>query len=665
MWRALDFTGINWMKKMPHATRRAFLSLPLGDLIPRSAFVDVAELRNRSVGSEFVAQSGVNVVPLGFEIYKPVTISSWDEAMPQSRLRYLKQVGFDHVRIAFDPTPALNAAGEEQLQTVLGVAKHALDMTLQADLKAILDLHVATSGPWSTYLIEAAYPDGEKWAKFLTIAKRFGLLCGTYDPKIVAFELYNENSNNEAFGNKNWAMRCYALWQAVRSINQRTTLLVGGSFYSSIEGLNDLEADKFDQNTGFVVHNYNPTIFTHQNAASYTRFVERLHYPPIESDRVHAISEMTDRVNASELSGPEKTKVIADRVSRLSNYFDRPQGAAYFNAKLNEVVSWAHNNHVAGPRIFVTEFGSHNDHDRRGAALISRLAWTQDADSAHEACGFCRSLWNYNSPDYWDVTKEDGSWQIRDNFLLALGHISAEQRVAPSSGNGTRWLTPPAPIEGALFNGTVQALKDYGLWEKLDLLYVFAAGDVKNSYTSWKLGPKPAFDSENIDFIKNAGVTNQKLKPGFIMTGERLSKYQGELAEGSHLGLFLFSDNNLVDIEIKSEPEGSSLSIKRTGVVASLPSNKTLLARPRFDVQSSVIANSTPGGAQLYINGSISSADDEVPSKSNVAFRSCSIQFGLGNTAACSAIHAGTTLTPDDAKNLYTILRFCLNGLRR
>jgi endoglucanase len=610
-------------------------------------------------GVSFSARCGVNVVPLGFEIYQPVTIENWDKTVTDARLAYLRQAGFDHVRIAFDPTPALAAASPFALAAVLAVAKHAIEATLRAGLMVILDLHVAVTGPWGTDAVEADYPAGAKWRRYTEIARAFGVLCAGYPTSAVAFELYNENSNNESYGNTDWSRRVQDLWTSVRSVNVKTTLLVGGSFYSSIDGLKDLQASHYDKNTGFVVHNYNPAIFTHQNAASYTRFVERLHYPPIASDKAAAIAGMERRVNASDGTEADKKRLYRDRVSRLDAYFDTPQGPDYVAAKLQEVVRWQAHNGVPSSRIFVTEFGTHNDHDFPGGSLIARMAWIQDVDRGNEAAGFSRTIWNYNSPDYWDITAEDGSWKIRDGFLVALGRTKLEQYEPEAVALFAKMPTRAGLGVKALMSETIRQLKENGLWAKLDGFYSFASEDFEAGQIDWKSGDVSAADESQLRLVRNEGVANKAGQAGVIGLG------QG--GREGHLGLVVNAVGEARQIELGSEAsairlDGATLSTKGAG--------QTPLqfhdSRTGAEEEHLIVSRTMDNALSLYIGGSMQSTEpsEGAPAEHQppVPIR---LSFDPANQVPCSIAHFGAGLTSDDAKNLYTIARFYLNGLRR
>ncbi len=642
---------------MRDPTRRAVLSVGL--LLPAKPFGrPVVPARDdepaMAHGIAFSGRSGVNVVPLGFNIYQPASIATWDKALPDSRLRGLRMAGFDHIRVAFDPSPALAANTAAAFDETLATARYAIDAALRCGLKVIFDFHVATQGDWNTVAIEADYPSGQKWRHYGTVASRFAQLCADYPAALLAFELYNENSNNESFGNTAWASRVQALWTSIRAVNRKTTLLVGGSFYSSIEGLRDLKGSEFDANTGFSVHNYNPTIFTHQNAASYTRYVQRLHYPPIPSERQAAIDSMTALVAASDLSATDKLRTETDRTHRLSTYFDQPQGPDYIAAKVREIHDWQGRNKVSSARIFITEFGSHNDHDFPGAPLLARFAWTQDVDQAHETAGYCRSVWTYNSPDYWDITEPDGSWRIMDGFLIALGHVPGSDLEPEAKALFSTAATQPSARDGALVSETIRQMKEHGLWDKLDALFVFAgpAGPA-GIVPEWKRGGAPPEGMASLSYAQGRGVMN---RPN---TTAHIDLQTGAQSPAGHVGLFVVgkAPERMMQLGWDASP------IIQLDPASGVTSGATT-GNPKGDASllHAVVSGTSGSDTALYVNGSYSGP---------AAALMHSDAGGLGatwsapNHAGCAVIHTGGVLSAEEAKNLFTTLRFFVNGAAR
>ena len=654
---------------MRDPTRRAMLSLgllvpPLSLGCPPAAAAPRREANSAAArlspwnGVAFTAQSGVNVVPLAFEIYQPVSIASWDAALPDARLVALRAAGFDHLRVAFDPTPALAASTAAALAAVMATAKHAIETTLRCGLKAILDLHVAAQGDWSITAIEADYPAGPKWQRYLEVARGFGEFCASYPTEQLAFEVYNENSNNESFGNKRWAVRVQAIWAAVRSVNLKTTLLVGGSFYSSIEGLQDLKASDFDTNTGFVVHNYNPAIFTHQDAANYTRYVQRLHYPPIASDKAAAIEDTAARIDGSKLAPADKAHAKADRSRRLGTYFNTPQGPDYILRKVREIADWQARNGIPGSRVFVTEFGSHNDHDWLGAALIARMAWTQDVDRAHQDAGYCRTVWNYNSPDYWDITEEDGSWRPRPGFLLSLGQTPVAAPEPEAEALMAATAHPPSAADRALINETIRQLKDHDLWAKLEALFVFAGpGGVP---FEWKRAADWPSAPGRLSVTQGSGFANLFHTAGAIDFAGGPNPWVVLQPGAGHLGLLTVGNAAAASIDVRWGNSAPFLQLSPggrvtvAGTVGTASGDATLL--------HALVSYASPSDSALYVNGSGVGPAGFGPAASESPL---ALDLVGGNRADCAVLHVGRVLSPQDCKTLFTILRWYVNGSAR
>ena len=617
-------------------------------------------------GQIFTASSGVNVVPLGFEVYAPVSVENWDAIITDAKLTTLLAAGFDHVRIAFDPTPCLRASNEEALINSLNVAQHAVDTVLKRGLKVILDLHVATTGDWSTTKIEAAFKNGPEWLRYLEIAKHFGTLCARYPTAKVALEVYNENSNNETFGNQQWAQRAKAIWNAIRTVNKKTTLLVGGSFYCGIDGLLDLQAKDFDQNTGFVIHNYEPNIFTHQNAANYAMYVERLHYPPVPSQRSSIILGTRSRIEASTLGVDEKASAVRDRTERINVYLNTPQNGDFLDRRIGVILAWCRRNRVEPKRIFVTEFGVHNDRDARGASPIARAAWLQDVDVRHEVANFCRTVWNFNSPDHWDLTTEDGSWTLRNSYLTALGRQSIQSYQPEALQFFDRMGESLERKRKELINTTITMLKEAGLWEKIDVLYFLAADTPNQARLNWK-NMSHSLPLSQQQFIRNRGFARtsgavEEFETGF-MPGSGLLRH----GDG-HVGLYLRNTQLPATTSIGTRAWSVRLSSARVGSSSFSYGNGNLLVdQSSRNGDEHLIASWLMGAeSTLYWNANpLRSAHETSWLEARTEESSIKVRTGASSTPGPAAVHLGASLNASEACDLFTILRFYLIGMQR
>ena len=100
-----------------------------------------------------------------------------------------------------------------------------------------------------------------------------------------------------------------------------------------------MTSNGFDGNVGFVVHEYQPFIFTAQtqpgDAASGTfgsSYVSGLEFPPNPANQAANIANATANVdNDTTLSGATQSAYIAYMTSVVGAYYSTPQDAAFLD----------------------------------------------------------------------------------------------------------------------------------------------------------------------------------------------------------------------------------------------------------------------------------------------------------------------------------------------
>lgn len=344
----------------------------------------------------FTARSGVNIPTIGFTgtAGDRYSTAAFDAANTDARIGHIKACGFDAVRLTFDPSPLLGSASDAALAGYFAVISHGVDRFLAAGLKVIVDNHVSGGDEgWTTKDVES---DDGKFQRLRTVMGRLAVVLGGRSPAAVALEQYNEPTLPL---DGRWPPMAHDLWRSIRGLNPRITILVAGTQWADRNSLAELDPAQYDENTGFVFHDYEPAIFTGQGI------------PSLAGGPVAGLRFPADR--------SQKTLVLKgqDRQRRgyLDSYFGAVTDAAAFAARvMAPVTDWCDARHVARDRIFMTEFGV-----SKYAPLASRLTWLRSTQEAARQAGFMTCLWSYDGDDVWDVT--DGTWVIRKDVLAALG----------------------------------------------------------------------------------------------------------------------------------------------------------------------------------------------------------------------------------------------------
>jgi endoglucanase len=322
-------TGMNGMARFlpskPSLLLTAILMFlsPAGRAQPGTA--DAFE-QNRKLGR------GVNI--LG---YDPIWRARDQARFQAKHFRLLKEAGFNSVRINLQPFGQMDAANGYALsESWYAVLDWAIREAQAQGLRVILDLHEFTS--------MGSDPAANK-ARFLEFWRQLSGYCrGT--PESVLFEVLNEPSGKltPALWNE-YLAEALAI---MREKNPTRTVIVGPTFWNSIDHLAELELPAADRNLIVTVHYYTPMDFTHQGAAWAGR---------------------KDKVGVDWLGTKEELAVIQgdfDKAATWAKAHNRP--------------------------LFLGEFGAY---DR--APMASRVRYLASVARAAEQRGWSWAYWQFDS----------------------------------------------------------------------------------------------------------------------------------------------------------------------------------------------------------------------------------------------------------------------------
>ena len=611
-------------------------------------------------GTVFTSRRSVNISAIGFNLYGQWGTASWDASATSTLLTGLKAMGFDAVRIAIDPTTALTGA-QTQAQW-WAVAQYAIDKAIAAGLNVIADLHVALDGTQTSFRadqVEAAYPSGAAWTGYVSLVQYFAqqlasVYGGTKNAQVCA-ELYNENT--QAVGG-NWPAMVKVLHTAFRSRNLNTTALVGGSSYSTIDGLANLSDSNFDANTGYVVHDYDPGILSHQGIGGYSA-VSRLHYPPIFSEKAAALAQVSGN---SSLTG------------QINNYF----GASQFDTGANNdnwmagrvaaVTSWRTANGVPASRIFTTETGIHNDSGSTGASRIARLGFLQTKTRLHEAAGYSMTTWAWDS-GFWALPTNNA---VDSDFRAALGLSSIATYETEAASLFARMTTQPAAVRKSLINATIKMLKDAGLWAKLDAFYALAAADEQSAQLNWKGATGNLTKIGSPGFTVDAGYAGGGggAKSNYLNTGIVLGNSTLYTQNSGHMGVVQDTPmTNGDQVAIGNDYYSVGVGTGQYSTLISLSSSGGVgyTTRTPPDGTGHLIASRQVASTVTSSLGGSARADVTDTSAANAPDAGNTVQMlhATGQNSRIPAAHFGSGLTQAEQRDLYSIVKFYRSGLGR
>ncbi len=315
---------------------------------------------------------------------------TWAQVMPASRRALIKSSGFDVYRFVIDPGPLLAAESSTDLDHLITQIKHAIVDILDAGLLVIADVHVTDQhfvAGWTNVDL-ADGVSGPKFKRLVLVEQRLATAIEELsEPSRVCIELFNEPPYASAITSDQWHDQLKYLFDAVRYVAPSVTLVIGGSGFNSIDdggrgGLVALDPKKFDENTIYSWHGYEPVQLSIQAASNHFQYIHRLAFPPRKEDRAKAIKDLTMAIDAdSRLSAFQKAAKISyftreRHIEGLDSYFDTPQDEVYIAKLIKKVTDWADTHGVLRSQLMLGEFGCNGDFKGvEAATLDTRVAY--------------------------------------------------------------------------------------------------------------------------------------------------------------------------------------------------------------------------------------------------------------------------------------------------
>jgi hypothetical protein len=421
--KAIPVIGILiWIGVGPGAELRAASSVPA---TPSSL--------TAPAGPTFTGRRGVGGMPTFFfprqhpldpNRYDIDPYSRWDTTMPRWRLDEIKHAGFDFLRLVIDPGPLLESEGE-MFDRRISKLKGAIESSLAAGLKILVDVHVRTSHPmWGQFQITAGF-DHPAFRRYIEVVQALGRLASAYDPEKLALEVFNEPPGPCQWRDRpDWPEQLDMIYSVARRAAPDQTLVVSGSCWASIKGLVRLDGSKFDKNTVFSFHYYDPFVFTHQSfwgSMKFLEYISRLPYPPGSANIEEVLDAVEQRIRATpSLSDDQRVREIREAAKHLRAYFANWKGAANIERDFNEVQQWANRYGIQPKRILLGEFGVMKDvYGHKGADPADRIRWLSDTRMIAEKFGYSWSVWSFTGAMGMTVRDTDGP--LDSSMLKALG----------------------------------------------------------------------------------------------------------------------------------------------------------------------------------------------------------------------------------------------------
>ncbi len=402
----------------------------------------------------------------------------WPGAMPPTLAASIRTAGFTGLRLVIDPGPLIKAGGvgTARWTSLMAQVTAAVDGIVAAGLVAVVDMHVRPNanqlgpgGGLSDVEIVQAAPGGAAWTGFMaTVAGVAAAIEARYSKGLVCLELFNEPPPYPTYaGHQAWETSLAALVAVVRAAAPTVTLMLAGNNLAYVgangavpalkdydgqpgSGLCAIDPSRFDVNTMYVIHLYQPICFAFQGEDGQGRYgasdtgkgccgyLSNLPYPPVQNQYAPTLATVTARINAdSALTSSNRTNLVTAATTELREYYGMdtgvPQDGAWMlsdtgPASMGRAAAWADTYGVARNRVILGEFGADDGTadgvpnsylGLPGADQASKAAYLRDKRVAAEHFGFSWSVWDLESR-YAGCRITDADQSLVPAFVTAL-----------------------------------------------------------------------------------------------------------------------------------------------------------------------------------------------------------------------------------------------------
>lgn len=287
----------------------------------------------------------------------------WKRYIGKTELQSLQQSGLDFVRIPVDPAPFLSDASAALQDRLYDEVIGAIDLALDANLGALVDIHPIPAGE-RTIGTSEILNDPAKFEAYLAFLRRMAASIKDQDPKRVALEVFNEPTIDcDSDGTNNWPGLMKQAFAAARSSATKLTLVLSGACWGGAEGLARIDAkDIADDNIIWSFHSYDPFILTHQGATWAGDFATNVYGLPFP---LHDLSEEERSTTIKEVRDRLESLAPADKRSGHLSFFDKEIAKIETKEGLDSemeksfaiVANWAKANGIDPQNIILGEFG--------------------------------------------------------------------------------------------------------------------------------------------------------------------------------------------------------------------------------------------------------------------------------------------------------------------
>lgn len=333
---------------------------------------------------------------VGEELVPPlrrgVNLSHWlqyqgRQPIAAADLKAIRQSGFDHVRLPFDPERLgwkPDAQGADAWPGLVELDQ-AIDLALGADLAVILDFHPESA------LRDRIETDGQTAKAFVQAWRALAARYAKRPVERVAFAPLNEPQYYSFDGARRWRRLQGDVVGAIRQQAPSHWILLSGTRGSSIAGLR-LMTPLTDPKVRYVFHFYEPMLFTHLNAP----------WEPFQSGPQGMVAGLKYGADPAQTLAAARARPGADAKianAAIEEYVAERWSAKRIAEEIDKASAWAKEHNV---KLVCTEFGIFRD----ATDAASRNLWLHDVRVALENAEIGWSVWDY--ADFFGIATATG-----------------------------------------------------------------------------------------------------------------------------------------------------------------------------------------------------------------------------------------------------------------
>ncbi len=319
---------------------------------------------------------------MSFEIKKGTNISHWlsqsEDRGVQRKNKFtkedvirLKKIGCDHLRLPIDEEQMWKENGEQETEA-WELLHQGLDWCREADLRAIVDLHILRSHHFvedeGAHGKNTLFTDTKESERLGQCWRELSVALRDRSNDWVAYELMNEAVADDP---EDWNRVLKVPYNVIRENEPQRLIAIGSNKWCQVQTFPDLKVPENDPNIILVVHFYNPMFITHNQASWSDKIREYLgpiQYPgkPVPQE---VIPTLTDRVR----------EIVEDN----NQYYDATTMA-------NALIPAIDKAKELGLPLWCNEFGVVNTVDDE-----IRRRWYRDFKLVLEMNNICWSNWDF------------------------------------------------------------------------------------------------------------------------------------------------------------------------------------------------------------------------------------------------------------------------------